>query len=93
MENVTFDFRRPLKEVSSLWTSIYGLTPINVIAKLNSVKFSASQVALRLALLSLNSPPTPPPHPDKYIWATSRLPWVLKFGKEPYLTNLGQLAN
>ena len=31
------------------------------IAKLSSVKFSASQVELKLALLSLNShPPTPP---------------------------------
>ena len=29
-------------------------------AKLSSVKFSASQVELRLALLSLNSPPHPP---------------------------------
>ena len=55
-----------------------------VIAKLSSVKFSASQVELRLALLSQNTHPTPP-HPDKYIWASSRLPLVLKFGMEALL--------
>ena len=35
-------------------------------AKLSSVKFSTSQIELRLALLSLYSHPTPH-HPGKYI--------------------------
>ena len=50
-------------------------------AKLSSVnvKFSASQFELRLVLLSLNSHP---PHPGKYIWATSRPSTKLKFGLE-----------
>ena len=61
------DFRKvlvlhPQPPLSPLHLVIYRL----VFAKLSSVKFSASQVELRLALLSLNSPPTPP-HPDKYI--------------------------
>ena len=47
------------------------------IAKLSSVKFSASQVELRLALLSLYSHPT---HPDKYIWATTTLEAEICYG-------------
>ena len=61
---------------------------------LRLVKFSASQVELRLALLSLNSPPTPP-HPTRtsifepllgYLGCWNQV-WKL------YSTNLGQLAN
>ena len=57
------------------------------------VKFSAGQIELRLALLSLYShPPTHPPHPGKYIRAPFQLPLMLKFGMEA-LFNQGQLAN
>ena len=52
---------------------------LHYIAKLSSVKLSTSQIELRLALLSQY---THPPHPDKYIWASSRLPWMMKLCME-----------
>ena len=54
------------------------------IAKLRSswqVQYQ-SNWELRLVLISVWHPPTPPTHPGKYIWATSRLPRKLKFGME-----------
>ena len=66
------------------------------IAKLSSVKFRASQVELRLALLSLNSQPThPPTHPTRTSIFEPLLGYLgcLNLLWKPYSTNLGQLAN
>ena len=51
------------------------------IAKLSSSQVQVqSNWELRLVLISLWHHPPTPPHPDKYIWATSRPPRRLKFG-------------
>ena len=46
----------------------------NFIAKLSSVKFSASQVELRLALLSLTNGPQKPIQKPKFKYTPARLP-------------------
>ena len=53
---------------------------LKIVAKLSSswqVQYQ-SNWELRLVLISVWHPP----HPGKYIWATSRLPRKLKFGME-----------